>query len=164
MSLIRDLWKTARRHSWSVPNVRNVNFISFISQDAAIFTRQRNLVDCKHTQVFLNKVSLKSSFFLWLLICEEETSFVLGATAASLQQGGHEMNNINNNEKKGVGGKHQESKVLIVWTECLVWVTDALSAWFALGRCTRKTPEKTVIEEIIIIKIMINGKKAKITF
>ena len=40
--------------------------------------------------------------------------FVLGATAASLQQGGHEMNKINNNEKKGVGGKHQESKVLIV--------------------------------------------------
>lgn len=44
---------------------------------------------------------------------------------------------------KGFGGKHQESEVLIVWTECLVWVADALSAWFALGRSTKGTPAKT---------------------
>ena len=42
-------------------------------------------------------------------------------------------------------------KVLSVWTEWLTWVTDALGAWFAPGWCTKRTPAKTVIKEIIII-------------
>ena len=44
-------------------------------------------------------------------------------------------------------------KVLSVWTEWLTWVTDALSAWFAPGWCTKRTPAKTMIKEIIIIII-----------
>ena len=44
-------------------------------------------------------------------------------------------------------------KVLGVWTEWLTWVTDALGAWFAPGWCTKRTPAKTVIKEIIIIII-----------
>ena len=46
-------------------------------------------------------------------------------------------------------------KVFSVWTEWLTWVTDALSAWFAPGWCTKRTPAKTVIKEIIIIIIII---------
>ena len=42
-------------------------------------------------------------------------------------------------------------EVLSVWTEWLTWVTDALGAWFAPGWCTKRTPAKTVIKEIIII-------------
>ena len=38
-------------------------------------------------------------------------------------------------------------KMLSVWTEWLTWVTDALGAWFAPGRCTKRTPAKTVIKE-----------------
>ena len=34
-------------------------------------------------------------------------------------------------------------------------MTDALGAWFAPGKCTKRTPAKTVIIEIIIITIMI---------
>ena len=46
-------------------------------------------------------------------------------------------------------------KVLSVWTECLTSVTDALGAWFAPGWCTKRTPAKTVIKEIIITIIII---------
>ena len=44
-------------------------------------------------------------------------------------------------------------KACSVWTEWLTWVTDALGAWFAPGWCTKRTPAKTVIKEIIIIII-----------
>ena len=46
-------------------------------------------------------------------------------------------------------------KVLSVWTEWLTWVTDALGAWFVPGWCTKRTPAKTVLKEIIIIIIII---------
>ena len=46
-------------------------------------------------------------------------------------------------------------KVLSIWTERLTWVTDAPGAWFAPGWCTKRTPAKTVIVEIIIIIIII---------
>ena len=42
-------------------------------------------------------------------------------------------------------------KVLSVWAEWLIWVTDALGAWFALSWCTKRTP---IIIIIIIIIIM----------
>ena len=45
-------------------------------------------------------------------------------------------------------------KVLSVWTEWLTWVTDALGAWFVPGWCTKRTPAKTVLKEIIIIIII----------
>ena len=35
-------------------------------------------------------------------------------------------------------------------------MTDALGAWFAPGLCTKRTPAKTVIIEIIIIIIIVN--------
>ena len=44
-------------------------------------------------------------------------------------------------------------KVLSLSTEWLTWVTDVLGAWFAPGWCTKRTPAKTVIKEIIIIII-----------
>ena len=47
-------------------------------------------------------------------------------------------------------------KVLSVWTEWLTWVTDALGAWFAPGWCTKRTPAKTVIKEIIIVVVVID--------
>ena len=54
-------------------------------------------------------------------------------------------------------------KVFSVWTEWLTWVTDALGAWFAPGWCTKRTPAKTVIKEIIIIIIIIisNGNRTE---
>ena len=45
--------------------------------------------------------------------------------------------------------------ILSVWKEWLTGVTDALGAWFAPGWCTKRTPAKTVIKEIIIIIIII---------
>ena len=56
-------------------------------------------------------------------------------------------------------------KVLSVWTEWLTWVTDALGAWFAPGWCTKRTPAKTVIKEIIIIiqPIFWDGRKLVVT-
>ena len=44
-------------------------------------------------------------------------------------------------------------KVLSAWREWLICVTDALGAWFAPGWCSKKTPVKTVMEEIITIII-----------
>ena len=46
-------------------------------------------------------------------------------------------------------------KELSVWTEWFTWVTDALGAWFVPGWCTRRTPAKTVIEEIMMMIIII---------
>ena len=34
-------------------------------------------------------------------------------------------------------------------------MTDALGAWFAPSGCTKRTPAKTVMEEIFITKIII---------
>ena len=44
-------------------------------------------------------------------------------------------------------------KVLRVWTEWLTWVNDTIGAWFVPGWCTKRTPAKTVIKEIIIMII-----------
>ena len=46
-------------------------------------------------------------------------------------------------------------EVLSIWTEWLTQVTDAIGAWFAPGWCTKRTPAKTVIEEMIIMMITI---------
>ena len=42
--------------------------------------------------------------------------------------------------------------IIITW---VTWVVDALCVWFAPGWCTKRTPAKTVIKEIIIIIIII---------
>ena len=34
-------------------------------------------------------------------------------------------------------------------------MTDAIGAWFALSGCTKRTPAKTVMEEILITMIII---------
>ena len=80
-------------------------------------------------------------------------------------------NNNNNNTMTEIqkicmlGSARILRKVLSVWTEWLTWVTDALGAWFAPGWCTKRTPAKTVIKEIIIIiqPIFWDGRKLVVT-
>ena len=52
--------------------------------------------------------------------------------------------------------------IIIIIREWLTWVTDA---WFAPGWCTKRTPAKTVIKEIIIIiqPIFWDGRKLVVT-
>ena len=53
-------------------------------------------------------------------------------------------------------------KVLSVWTEWLTWVNDTLGAWFVPGWCTKRTPAKSVIKEIIIIIMIIEAGRPDI--
>ena len=46
--------------------------------------------------------------------------------------------------------------IIIIIVTWVTWVIDALCVWFALGWCTKRTPAKTVIKEIIIIIIIVD--------
>ena len=41
-------------------------------------------------------------------------------------------------------------RMFSVWSQLLTWVADAPGAWFVPGWCTKRTPAKSVTEEIII--------------